>query len=83
MTLLETALATADKRKSTERVKDEEIELAVAYIEGRVTPTQAATALGLKKAAEISSRLLPILRRGYEAGALTIRRKNIDDPSQG
>lgn len=69
MNLLEKAKAVKSLR-SSKRLKLEEVELYMALINGDVTPTQAATALGNKKSTAAYTKALTTLTEAIRQGLL-------------
>jgi hypothetical protein len=80
MTLIEKALAAArDKKlKPVSKTIDEEIELALAWAEGKVTSYQARVAIGVEESNGYSNRLYSFmatrLREGLRRNVIVRRR---------
>lgn len=72
-TLLEKAKS-YDKRNPRTAIKAEEIELALAWLKGEITMSQASAATGLKKpSGTILYRLSLCLREAYKQGIIQLK----------
>ena len=73
-TLLEKALAVPVRNK-TQCANKEHADLALAWIQGRITLGQAATGLGLNNPSSAYCSLAMALRAAFESGLLVIADK--------
>ena len=71
-TLLEKALEVKRGRRLKRDVSEEEIEVALAWMVGKVGVTQVCVAMGKKKAGTILYRIAVVLREAYTRGKLKI-----------
>ena len=74
MTLLEEALKIKPKNFISDEERKEKIDLAIAYVKGEITQTQAANVLGLKNKTTSYSYLATVLLKAGRDGLIKIEK---------
>ena len=70
--LLEKAKSVPTKNRVRSALSDEEIELAIAWLNDEVTLTQAATAMGYKSGGAWVARVALLLREAFRTGIIKV-----------
>lgn len=78
LSLLEKATQSAHRRRSTE-VSDEQIELAIAWLDNKVSSDQVMEALQTKGKQATHSKMILWLREAYVRGIILKRREPTND----
>jgi hypothetical protein len=74
LTLLDKAMSRPNCARTHEDISDEQIDVALAWMEGTITGSQATYALGHTNRANTQARFAVILREAYRRGKLKVVR---------